>query len=114
MRIHAIDTDSGVNSKVEYRFVEANDKFEISNEGVISTKASLKSFVGQLFYQVIASNTEPMTVGEANSKSRKTTIEIHVTDLQPPVFTKRIYTGSIEENSKAGRTAMYKQNQEAK
>ena len=106
MRIHAFDQDSVVNGKVEYRFVEANDKFQISDKGVISTKASLKTFLGKLTYHVIASNTEPMTVGGGNSGNRETKIVIHVSDLQPPVFTKRVYTASIEENSKPGRSAM--------
>ena len=102
MIVHAIDEDAGGNSKVRYSFVEANDKFEISDNGVISTKVSLTSFVGTWTYEVIASNTEPMSVGAGNSESRTATISIYVTELQPPKFTKSVYTGSIDENSEPG------------
>lgn len=102
MIVHAIDEDAGGNSKVRYSFVEANDKFEISDNGVISTKVSLKSFVETWTYEVIASNTEPMSVGAGNSESRTATISIYVTELQPPKFTKSVYTGSIDENSEPG------------
>lgn len=105
MGIHAFDLDSDVNRKVEYRFLGANDKFAISETGVISTKASLKSSLGTLEYHVIASNTEPMTVGETNSKKRRTKIKIYVSDLEPPQFTKSVFSASITENSKPGRMA---------
>jgi len=104
--VHAFDSDSDVNSKVEYRFVEANDKLEISDRGVISTKASLRSFLGTLTYYVIASNTEPMTVGETKEEKdeRKTRINIYVSELQPPKFTKSVFKGSVTENSKPGKS----------
>lgn len=102
MFVHALDWDSDVNSKVEYRFAEANDKFAISDIGVISTKTLLDSSLGILEYQVIASNTEPMTVGEANSRERRTLIKIYVSELRPPQFTKSIFKASIPENSKPG------------
>ena len=105
MTVHAFDLDSEINSKVEYRFTEVNDKFDISEKGVISTKVSLKSFVGELNYNVEASNTEPMTVGETNYGRRETKIRIFVTDLQPPKFTQSVFRGSINENSKPGMPA---------
>lgn len=105
IRVHAFDLDSKVNSKVEYRFTQANDKFEISNDGVISTKVSLKSVLGTSTYEVSASNTEPMTVGEkaSDARNRKTEIKIFVTDLQPPMFTQPVFKGNITENSKPGK-----------
>lgn len=114
MKVHAFDSDSGVNSKVEYRFVEANDKFEISENGEVSTKASLASFLGTLRYHVIASNTEPMTVGEREAVRRETQIKIYVSDLQPPQFTKRIFKSSIEENSKPGKICYVSSNERHK
>ena len=105
MTVHAFDLDSEINSKVAYRFTEVNDKFDISEKGVISTKVSLKSFVGELNYHVEASNTEPMTVGETNYGRRETKIRIFVTDLQPPKFTQSVFRGSINENSKPGMPA---------
>ena len=114
IKVHAFDSDSGVNSKVEYRFVEANDKFEISENGEVSTKASLVSFLGTLRYHVIASNTEPMTVGEREAVRRETQIKIYVSDLQPPQFTKRIFKSSIEENSKPGKICYVSSNERHK
>ena len=102
MKVHAFDSDSEVNSKVEYRFVEGNDKFEISEEGVISTKESLQSFLGTWNFRITASNIESMTVGEENPIGRATKIRIYVTDLEPPKFTNRIFNGTITENSIPG------------
>ena len=104
MTVHTFDMDSEINSKVEYRFTEVNDNFDISEKGVISTKASLKPLVtiGGLNYRVVASNTEPMTVGEVNDERQETKIHIFVTDLQPPKFTQSVFRGSIAENSKSG------------
>ena len=102
MRIHAFDLDSGVNANVEYH-LEPDDKFEISERGVISTKVSLKSFIGTVKFSVLPSNTEPMTVGEDNPEARKTEIEIYVSELQPPEFTESIYTASVQENEVPGK-----------
>ena len=103
LTIHAFDFDSEVNSKAEYHFAEANDKFAISKEGVISTKTSLKSSLGTWTYRVIVSDMEPMTVGEVDPEKRKTRIEVYVSDLEPPKFTKSVFTGSITENSKPSK-----------
>ena len=105
VRVHAFDSDSGVNGKVEYRFTEANDKLAISNNGIITTKASLGSVLGTFTYFVLASNTEPMTVGEteADQRLRRTELRIYITALRPPEFTQQVFKGSIDENSKPGR-----------
>ena len=107
LRVHAFDEDSDVNSEVQYQFLEANDKFEISDDGFITTKASVGSFVGTWTYEVVAFNKEPMTVGyeeSGASRSRGTKIKIYVTDDRPPVFSQRIYTANITENSPPGRS----------
>lgn len=102
MRVHAFDSDAGVNANVEYH-LEPDDKFEISERGVISTKVSLASFTGKMTLTVLPSNTEPMTAGADNSADRSTNIEIFVSDLPPPEFTKAIYTASVQENQVAGK-----------
>ena len=102
MRVHAFDSDAGVNANVEYH-LEPDDKFEISERGVISTKVSLAFFTGKMTLTVLPSNTEPMTAGADNSADRSTNIEIFVSDLPPPEFTKAIYTASVQENQVAGK-----------
>ena len=103
MTVHAFDSDSGDNRKVEY-YLNPDDKFKISEQGVISTKVSLKSFTGtMIILTVAASNTEPMTASDDDPDSRKATIEIYVSDISPPIFTKAIYTATITENDKTGR-----------
>ena len=102
-RVQAMDSDSGVNSKVMYDFEEPSDKLSISETGVISIKAVLAPFVGTIESHVIASNIEPMAVGERDSKTRRTLVRIYVSELQPPRFTQTVYNTKIAENSPPGK-----------
>ena len=99
MTVHAFDSDSGNNRKVEYH-LEPDDKFKVSDQGKITTKVSLKPFKGtKIVLKVIASNTEPMTLQNfEDSASSEATIEIFVSDVPPPKFTKEIYTTTVQEN----------------
>lgn len=102
MTVHAFDSDSDENRKVEY-YLDPDDLLKISDRGVISTKVSLQSFTGTMIISsVVASNTEPMTVGDIDPDSRSATIEIYISDLQPPKFTKQIYTKKLTENEPTG------------
>ena len=102
MTVHALDLDSNENRKVEY-YLNPDDLLKISDRGVISTKVSLKSFTGTMITSsVVASNTEPMTVGDVDPELRSAAIEIYISDLQPPKFTKQIYTTTLNENKPTG------------
>ena len=102
MTVHAYDPDSDENRKVEY-YLNPDDKLKISDHGVISTKVSLKSFTGtRILSSVVASNTEPMTLGDVDPVSRSASIEIYISDQQPPKFTKQIYTTTLTENEPTG------------
>ena len=102
MTVHALDLDSDENRKVEYH-LNPDDLLKISDRGVVSTKVSLTSFTGTMIISsVVASNTEPMTVGDVDPELRSATIEIFISDLQPPKFTKQIYTKDLTENSPTG------------
>ena len=102
LTVHAYDRDSDENKKVEYT-LSPDDLLKISDRGVISTKVSLKSFTGTMIISsVVASNTEPMTVGDVDPVSRSARIEIYISDLQPPKFTKQIYTTTLTENEPTG------------
>lgn len=102
MTVHALDPDSDENRKVEY-YLNPDDLLKISDLGVISTKVSLESFTGTMITSsVVASNTEPMTVGDVDPELRSATIEIYISDLQPPKFTKQIYTTTLVENTPTG------------
>jgi len=55
-----------------------------------------------------------MTVGEREAVRRETRIKIYVSDLQPPQFTKNVFKGSIEENSKPGKICCLSSNERHK
>ena len=102
MTVHALDPDSDENREAEY-YLNPDDLLKISDRGVISTKVSLTSFTGTMITSsVVASNTEPMTVGDVDPELRSATIEIYISDLQPPKFTKQIYTTTLIENTPTG------------
>lgn len=109
LTVVARDEDVDENAKVRYRMIVPSDKFVLDeSSGIITTRTALSSFSGTVSMTIKVFNTIPMQYPPTKEQERLLTVEVLITvsTIKPPVFTERVFSGSVKEDAKTGTSIL--------
>ncbi|XP_028399940.1 protocadherin Fat 4-like isoform X2 [Dendronephthya gigantea] len=97
LTVEAEEKDSGANAEFKYHIIGGDNKFEITDDGVIFTKALL-DFETKTWYQFLVVANETNSVQGAKPNATVTVVLQDVNEFNP-VFSQAQYTANVSENS---------------